>query len=215
MTTTMDFKHNVDDVIDDIDDIQRDLYDVFRSVRRVMSVVADTARAYIRTDSEYTGQLRKSVGVESDPQEDGVAQDIKVTAGGSIAPYAAIVEFGSGSKSNTSWEGSPQMPPPDSEEQPPGYPFESPDIEYNYRYPWDMSGYPTFYGFVMHIKEWMDEKPVDPQIGVVGKRRAAVAVAREIIERGQFAHPFLRPAWFQHELKVKQTARTAVKKAVR
>jgi hypothetical protein len=35
------------------------------------------------------------------------------------------------------------------------------------------------------------------------------------VEQGNYAHPYLRPAWFDNELQIKRAARNALKNAVR
>lgn len=210
MTTTVSLDHNVSDVVSDIDDVKRDLRKTHRAVRRVMDTVAEDARAYIRADADYTGQLRRSIGVQSRPQSAG-HQQISVVTDAETAPYAALVEFGSGVRTNESSDDSVSAPMPET--PPPGVPYETPDIDYNESNPLNMRGYPTFYGFVKHIEEWMENKPVAPKLGDM--TTSAAFIARTIIEKGQYAHPFLRPAWFHNELWVKRAARNAVRKAVR
>jgi HK97 gp10 family phage protein len=210
MATTVSLDHNIDDVVSDIDSVKRDLRKVNRAVRRVMDTVAEDARAYVRADADYTGQLRRAIGVETETQGRGEHQ-VSVATDATTAPYAAIVEFGSGVRTDVTQGGSVNAPPP--EQMPPGTPYETPDINYDESNPLNMKGYPTFYGFVKHIEEWMENKPVEPLLG--DTTTSAAFIARAIIEKGQYAHPFLRPAWFQNELRVQQAARNAVRKAVR
>lgn len=210
MATTVSLDHNIEDVVADIDSVKDDLRNVNRAVRRVMDTVAEDARTYVRADADYTGQLRHAIGVQTDTQGRGKHQ-VSVATDASVAPYAALVEFGSGARTDVPHDGAVAAAPP--ENPPPGMPYDTPDINYDESNPLNMKGYPTFYGFVKHIEEWMRNKPVEPLLGDF--TTSAAFIARAIIEKGQYAHPFLRPAWFENEMWVKKAARNAVRKATR
>lgn len=197
MATTVSLDHNIDDVVSDIDSLKRDLRKVNRAVRRVMDMVAEDARAYVRSDADYTGQLRRAIGVETETHGRGEHQ-VSVATDASTAPYAAIVEFGSGTNTNITKGGSVNAPMPES--PPPGIPFDTPD----------QSHVPFL---ADNLAEWMRNKPVQPEYPTI--EQSAWAIALAIVDRGQYAHPYLRPAWFENELRVKQSARNAVRKAVR
>jgi len=130
-------------------------------------------------------------------------------------PYAAIVEFGSGTRTNTPWEKSRAygMTFDTGSAVPMDFPFEAPDVPYNRDDPYSLQGYPKFSGFVGHIERWMKVKNIQPEKGSVFI--SAVAIAAAIIDHGNYAHPYLRPAWFDTELAVKQGAKNALRNATR
>lgn len=209
--SSINFGSNINDVIDSIDDVADDLrHEIRKRVGRVMTMLKQRARQYVASDSNYTGKLLDSI--ENSVQEGSSHIQFKVSTDSRIAPYAAIVEFGSGSRTNDPWRGS-EFPPPMETTPPSGFPFESPDIDYNKENPYNMTGYASFAGFVGHIEEWMATKPVEPKSGDLFT--SAVAIAKTIIERGNHAHPFMRPAWFDMELQVRNAARNAVRNATR
>lgn len=193
--------HNVGSVISDIDDVKRDIRGEMRKrVGAAMRVVWADAKQYVLNDSHNTGQLFSALKTDNDMG--GERLEFSVYTDASIAPYAAIVEYGSGSmRSNISWRNSRQMPPPDPENAPPQYPFDSPDIK-------------NISGFAYYIEQWMIQKGVSPR-KYNSRRAASLAIAKTINDRGNYAHPYLRPAWFDNELRVKRAARNAIRNAVR
>ena len=191
--------HNIDQVISDIDDVKDDLRDEMRKrVGAAMAVLQADAAAYILGDPHVTGQLFSALKGESTTGRSEL--EFRVYTDASIAPYAAVVEFGSGPNSNISWKGSRQMPPPDADDTPPGYPFSAPDID-------------NISGFAYYIEQWMKKKGVPPKYD--SYRASALAIAKAIDQHGNYAHPYLRPAWFDNELQIKKAARNAVRNAVR
>lgn len=211
--STITVSSNIEDVIDSVDDVAEDLvHEIRKRVGRVMAMLKQRVVQYVREDSDFTGALAHSI--HRDDELGPPEMEFTVATNSDIAPYAAIVEYGSGSRTNDEWRGSESAPPPDvGSAVPRGFPYESPDIDYNEENPYQITGYPEFAGFVGHIEEWMQKKPVEPQSGDLFT--SAVAIARTIVERGNHAHPFMRPAWFDKELQVKNAARNAVRNATR
>lgn len=213
MSTRLTITSNADSVISDIEDVKGDIRHEFRKrVGAAMRVLWADARQYVLNDPHHTGDLFQSIRNDSDTG--GRKLSFRVFADMRRAEHAAIVEFGSGSRSNVPYDTSAMVPPdgPGSA-RPIGYPFEAPDIDYNEDNPLNTSNSPTFYGFVKHIEEWMRTKPVTPLTG--DYFASAALIASTIIERGTYAHPYLRPAWFDNELAVKRAARNALRNAVR
>lgn len=193
MTTTVSFDHNVGDVISDIEDVKDDLrYEMRKRVGAAMRVVWADARQYVLNDPHASGDLFSAIRQEHDDLE------FRVFTDPSIAPYAAIVEFGSGTRTSNEWIDAPSAKPPET--FPSQYPFDAPDIE-------------NVSGFAYFIEQWMREKGITPKYD--SYRASALAIAKTINERGTYAHPYLRPAWFDNELQVKKAARNAVRNAVR
>lgn len=189
--------HNISTVIADIDDVKNDLRNEMRKrVGSAMAVLQADVSTYIINDPHTTGQLLRSIGRESDTAGDTL--EFMVYTDPKIAPYAAIVEFGSGTNTNVSWRGSAKAEPPD--QYPPDYPFSSPDIQ-------------NYSGFAYYIEEWMREKGVTPKYD--SYRASALAITKAIDQRGNYAHPYMRPAWFDNELLIKRAARNALRNAVR
>lgn len=212
MTTTISVTSNIDDVIADVDNVKDDIIkEMKRRVGRAVSMLERRARSYVRKDAHYTGSLHRSINTrERLGGEDHLVFNVHTDP--ERAPYAAIVEFGSGSTyeefSESAYGGAPS-----TFETPPSYPFETPDIAYNKDDPYDTTGYGSFAGFVGHLEEWMKKKGITPKSG--DYFTSAVGVAVQIIEQGSLAHPFMRPAWFDSELKIRKAARNALKNAVR
>lgn len=189
--------HNIESVISDIDEVKDDIrHEMEKRVGAAMRVLWADAKQYVLNDPHTTGQLFSAL-----QQDQNIAKrelEFRVYTDASIAPYAAIVEFGSGPRSDVAWRGAPNAGPPD--EYPRGYPFRAPDID-------------NISGFAYYIEQWMKEKGVTPQYG--SYRASALAIAKSINDRGNYAHPYLRPAWFDNELQVKRAARNALRNAVR
>lgn len=191
---------NIEDVIGDIEDVKRDLrQNVLHDMRDAMSDLLDTAVTQVKQDSDWTGNLRNSLRAHGVDVEWGDDDHIEFTVGTdeNIAPYAPIVEFGSGAR--TEGRGPGAVKPQRPDQYPADFPYEAPDVE------------PSKLVGVIH--EWVETKPINPQKG--DNWSTAMAITKAIIEKGTYAHPFLRPAWFKHKLKVKRSARTAVKKSFR
>lgn len=194
--------HNVEDVISDINEVKDDLHDVFDVVMGAMEIVIQDARVFIEQDADFQGNLRRSLGTDTETVSRG-RRKISVQTDASIAPYAALIEFGTGARREVSFPGGSIQTAP-SESVPPGYPFETPDIT---------EGTEQFDAFVAHIRSWMEQKEdIEPRYGPVA---SAVAIAKTIIDQGQYAHPFLRPAWFKNERMLITEVKRAVRRAAR
>lgn len=214
MTTTVGFEHNVPDLVEDIDDIKRDLRTELRDrVNRWMKFIMFEAKDNLRADADASGQLLKSM--EKTETERGENFTVAVEVGGEMAPYAALVELGTGPVhsnepfSESIQERRLQSPPAD-------YPFDTPSIsapDNPGRAIINRTAGRKFYGFAMNLVDWMKEKGIEPKTG--NYLVSAAYIAKQIIDKGQFSHPFLRPAWFQYELQLKNSIRYGVKEAFR
>jgi hypothetical protein len=212
MTVRVSVDSNVGSVIRSIDDVKDDLrHEIRKRVGAAMRVLWADAKQYVLDDPHYGGDLFRALQNESDTS--GTELSFRVYTDARVAAHAAIVEYGSGARSNVAYDTAEQVPPGTEDSVPPGYPFESPDIDFNERNPINTEGYPSFYGFTKYIEEWMRTKPVKPMTG--DYFASAALIAATIVEKGNYAHPFLRPAWFDNELKIKRAARHAVRNAVR
>lgn len=101
------------------------------------------------------------------------------------APYAAFVEFGTGSRRDPS--------------TPYSFRFDSPDEE--------------DYGIVFsNIMWWVNTKPMFLGSRTPG---TAAAITETIIEHGTYAQPFMRPAWHQNQFAPTGYAKAAMKRTVR
>lgn len=199
---------NIDSVIESVDDVEDDLrYEMRKRVGDAMRLLESRAKKYVMEDSNHRGGLVDSIRRSEYTTDENI--EFKVSA---HAPYAAIVEYGSGKRTNRPWKGS-RTPPPTEMSTPSDFPYSSPDIDYNESNPYNLSGKKNFAGFVGHIEEWMATKPVTPESGDMFT--SAVAIAKAIVDKGNLAHPFMRPAWFDTELRVRKAAKNAVKNATR
>lgn len=206
---------NIDAVISSVDEVKKDLrYEFRKRLSDKMGLLKQRARKYVMEDSAYTGKLTHYLDSYERVRDDD-NMEFAVGVPLSKAPYAAIVEFGSGSRTNTPWEQSRGygLGSGTGSAVPLGFPFEAPDIPHDTENPYNISGYPKFAGFVGHIEEWMKRKPVEPQSGDL--YTSAVAIAAAIIQHGNYAHPYLRPAWFDTERQIKRAADHALKNATR
>lgn len=189
---------NIEDVINDIQQVKRDLEEqIFAKLRPAMQKVLDTAIGHVDDDADWRGNLATSIrshGVETELTNN---YEIKFTIGtdSDIAPYAPFVEFGTGKRTEKAGPGSVRPQTPDR--YPAGYPYSSPNVDPN--------------KIVGEILEWVRTKPIVPE--KEGEWDTAMAIAQSIVEFGTYAHPFMRPAWFKHKLRVRRAARNAVKEA--
>jgi len=215
MTTRISIDSNVGSVIQSVDDVKDDLRDEFeKRVGAAMRVLWSDTRQYVLDDPHTSGGLFRSI--KNDSTMGDVTLSFKVYADTELAAYAAITEFGSGQRTNIPFERGNNVPgswPSIGSSVPVGFPYEAPDMDFNEDNPINTGGYPKFYGFVKHIEDWMHEKGVMPMTG--DYFASAALIAATIIRRGNYAHPFLRPAWFDNELQIKRAARNAVKNATR
>lgn len=212
MTVRVSVTSNVDSVIDSIDDVKDDLYDeMMDRVGDAMDILQYRAKQYVQEDADYEGDL--SASIHSSSYDVGDDIKFKVYTNSEIAPYAAIVEFGSGANTNNPWEGS-EFPPKAEGMTTPGVPYSTPDIDTPPEADkYSLSGYPDYAGFVGYIEEWMQKKGVPAKTGDI--HTSAAAISWEIINKGNLAHPFMRPAWFDTELTVRRAAKNAVRNATR
>lgn len=192
--------HNIPDVASDVEDVKDDLHqELRRRVAAAMRTVWADAKQYVLDDSHTTGQLFSSIENESDIGD--TEMQFTVSAGSNNTDYAAIVEYGSGRRRGETGEMSKQFIPfQDGEQKPPDWPYSSPDNINRFE-------------LAPIIEEWMYEKDIWPESGSMWV--SALGIATKIIQRGTYAHPYLRPAWFENELKVKRAARNAVRNATR
>lgn len=205
-------KSNIESVIDSVDDVADDLiHEIRKRVGRVMRILKERATQYVRDDADYTGKLAWSIHTDNDGAEPP-NMEFKVATDSSLAPHAAIVEYGSGSRTNDPWMGS-RNPPPIDFDTPNDFPYDAPSISYNKDDPFNLNGHSSFAGFVNYIEEWMKKKGVSPNTGDLFT--SAVLIARTIVERGNHAHPYMRPAWFKTRHRVEKAARNAVRNAIR
>lgn len=195
--------HNVGDLLKDIGKVKGKLRQIPDRVERAMKIVKADARLFIRQDADFSGQLKRAIGVSKERRGRGKYK-VSVHTDAEKAPYAPLIEYGSGARSNIPYEGSQPVPPETLSRSLHDPKFEAPDI--------DMEG-PQFWAFAGYIEEWMREKPVEPELGSF--QESSVAIAQKIIEKGQYAHPYMRPAWAQNEDNVRRAARKQVRRATR
>lgn len=205
---SVNIQDNVEDVIEDIErKVKGELRRMVASIEAILDIVRSDAKRYVKQDAELSGQLRQSIKMSRTKLSTGKTR-LKVGVRGSMAPYAAIVELGTGNKTlETTEKASSQSVPNRKMDNPPkDFPFSSPNIEPDRRNA-------TFLGFVGHIEDWMREKGIKPE--KPSYRASAMAIAHEIVTEGSYAHPYLRPAYFEHELEIRQVARQVVRDAAK
>lgn len=208
------FDSNIDEVIDSVDDVADDLYhEMKKRLEPVIMMLKAKAVQYVMEDSNTTGALARSLHTESGATDSGL--QFVVASDASIAPYAAIVEFGSGDNTNRPSKISAKhgLQPDTGSAVPRDFPYEAPDIDFNKMNKYDTESYEDFQEFIGQIMDWMEKKPVTPATGDI--YLSAVAIAAEIIEKGNLAHPFMRPAWFDRENSIRRAARNALTNATR
>jgi HK97 gp10 family phage protein len=190
---------NIGSVINDIDDVQDDLRRYLRRhVARAMRLLQADARTYIERDADWKGTLASSLSM--DVERDGAGARIVVSAGGQQAPHAPFVEFGTGSRTEQT---SGKAPSSGIIYEPASYPADFP-----YKSP-SMSP-----GMVANIISWVETKPIAPGSDI-SDEELGFRIASAIANKGTYAHPFMRPAWFHNELRVRQSAQNALRKATR
>lgn len=192
---------NVEDVIGDIEDVKDDLHDNMENAgRSSMGRVLFDALGYIKKDADWRGLLAKSMSLSVD--DDGTELTFNVHTDAEIAPYAPFVEFGTGRKTDrpSPWSVYPVGWPDTGSAVPVDYPYPSPEMGP---------------GLVANIIEWVETKPVIPQNDDMTERQLGAVIAAQIANEGTYAHPFMRPAWFDNELIVKSAMKTAVRKSFR
>jgi hypothetical protein len=190
---------NVDAVIGSVRDLKSDIRDnIIKQMLKALQEIKKRITMYINRDANYRGALKKSIRQEYDTTTDS-SMEFTVYSDSRVAPYNGLVEFGSGAKTNDAYIGTP-TPTPD--EYPPEYPYSAPDIE---------TGTGKYYWFRGIIMNWMEEKPIIPASGDMVA--SAGAIASEIIEKGTYAHPYMRPAAVDKEDEVYERAVRAINKA--
>jgi len=205
-TVKIDISDNIENVIEDIEtEVINELRRLVPVVEGVLDIVRADARRYVKQDAELSGQLRSAIRMRTHQLRPGKTR-VKVGVRGSMVPYAAITELGSGNKTLETTDKAPSQRVPNRpmDEKPQGFPFKSPDISPDKRNP-------KFLAMAGHIEDWMRQKGIQPEKG--SYRASSLAIAHEIVTQGTYAHPFLRPAWFEHELEVRQMARQVVRDA--
>ena len=190
---------NVQTVINDVGDVKDDLRDQMRrKVHGAMRVLEADARTYIEQDADWRGNLARSLSTDVERRPDGPV--ITVSVGGAQAPYAPFVEFGTGDRTEQTSGRAPSsglLMEPDA--YPANFPYDSPDLSP---------------GMVASIVEWVETKPIVPDNDIT-EQELGYRIAATIANNGTYAHPFMRPAWFHNELRVKQAAHNALRKATR
>lgn len=192
---------NVEDVIGDIEDVKDDLHDNIENAGRAsMGRVLFDALGYIQKDAEWRGLLRKSMSLSVDDRGEELVFNVHTDA--DTAPYAPFVEFGTGSHTNQLSGASASTYPaewPDTGSAVPiGFPYSAPEMGP---------------GLVASIIEWVETKPILPEKEDMTQQELGAVIAAQIANEGTYAHPFIRPAWFDNELIVKQSMKVAVRKA--
>lgn len=190
--------HNVGAVIRDVEAVKVDLEGkVVDEMFSAMGKMLSTAVTHVEDDADWRGNLKKSLeahGVEHENPELRKHQ-FSIGTDADIAPYGPFVEFGTGGRSDVAGPGAISARQP--HQFPAGYPYESPDVE-----PEQLVG---------EILDWVQTKPVQPKKG--DEWAAAMGISKSIIANGTHAHPFLRPAYYKHRMRLKRASRKAVKKA--
>lgn len=198
MAVKVSLDHNIGQVRRDIQDVKDDIRsDIPTAIVAAMQTLKSDMIASVKYDSDWRGNLVRSIqshGVDVTPTGNG-EYEISVGTDASIAPYAPFVEFGTGKRSGQHARAMPTS----VDEYPEGYPFDPP---------------PMHPDLVDEIIEWVKTKPVIPKEDM-SQEELGFTIAATIVEKGTYAHPFLRPAWFRNELQIKKAARNAVRKAVR
>jgi hypothetical protein len=206
---TIDVTENVEDVIEDIEnEVIDELKRLNPVVESVLDMVRSDAKRYVKQDADYSGNLRSSIRTWStDFGREGDKRH-RVGVKSKAAKYAAIVELGTGNHTLQTTDKAPSQSVPNRQmdEPPADFPFSAPTINP------DPSN-PTFMGFVGYIEQWMRRKGITPEKG--SYHASAMAISYSIIENGTYAHPFLRPAWFERELELRQLAQQVVRDATR
>jgi hypothetical protein len=160
MGATVSFSHNVGDVIGDIEDVKDDIrHEMKKRVGAVMRVVWADAKQYVLDDPQASGDLFRSLQMDADDSREEMS--FRVYNDMNIAPYAAIVEYGSGARRKEPFEESKAFPAfTDSSQKPPGWPYRAPDID-------------NIEGFAWHLSEWTKNKP-----GITGVYPVRIAIAK-------------------------------------
>jgi len=194
---------NIDSVIDDVGDVKDDITNESRKkVGLEMQNMAGDIRQTIANDPLYTGALYDSVEIDT-PLPNTVDMQFTVRAGGPRAAHGTVVEFGSGDKSERPFSASEKVPPQwsfsSTSEYPRQFPYSAPNISPD--------------ALAVEIKQWMERKGIVPQKDTLSA--SASAIASTIVNDGTYAHPFMRPAYYRHELQLIRAARNAIRSATR
>jgi HK97 gp10 family phage protein len=219
MTTRISVSSNIESVIDSVDDVKDDIpKELEKRVGAAMRVLWADVKQYVLQDPNARGWLFRSIEQEQDIGDDEL--HFSVQSGGRTTDYAGVVEFGSGTLRETPWPGGSGYGNP-PEQYPPDYPYDSP----SFNIPDDASemirawssthntDYDTFFAIARIIEQWMRNKGMTPYTGDYAV--SAMFITKEIVISGTYAHPYMRPAWFDNELKIKKAAINAVKNVAR
>lgn len=189
--------HNVDEVMNDIESASAEIHsNIQETLNEEMAKLRFVAMGHVQEDAHWKGNLQSSI--DSDVKVFSTGR-IKGTVGTDAekAPYAPFVEFGTGSRSN---DPGPTSIHSDKLNNPPaGYPYESPDF--------------VTEDLVDGIVNWVKTKPITPDDPTDTPRELGEKIAATIVEKGTYAHPFLRPAWYKRRLHIKRGLEDAVEDA--
>jgi hypothetical protein len=162
--------------------------EVTESVREDMGLIKADAIDNINVGGPseriaWRGPLSASLKVSDHTNESGFRTFVFETDP-LIAPYAPVVEFGSGGKSDA---------------KNPDYRFEAPDESEE---------------FLSEITEWVRGKGITPDHPRISQEELPGAIMASIADRGHEPHPFFRPAWRRRELRLMKNIENAVDRAV-
>lgn len=217
--TRVSIDSNIESVIDSVDDVKDDIpKQLQKRLDRAMRVLWADVKQYILDDPNASGRLFNELDRDQEIGDEMLR--FTVYTDPVTTKYAAITEFGSGQpKSGMPWPGgNPARGPPDK--YPPKYPFDSPSVDYpdsngEIIRAWNRNSgrYDTFFALSRIIESWMRWKGIVSHIG--DRSISAMFITREIIQNGTYAHPYMRPAWFDNELNIKKAVINGVKAAAR
>lgn len=201
---TVGLDHNVEDVIGELDGVKQELDPgIPQAVKAAMRELKQAVIVHIENDADWKGNLAASVQSHGVQYERNERMEVEISVGTdkSIAPYAPFVEFGTGDrKEETSDKAPTTWVPRKPDQYPAGYPYESPGIHRD---------------LIDNIIEWVKTKPLVPESPhIETQEQLGLVIASVIAEKGTFAHPFLRPAWYKNKHFVKKAAKDQLRRAV-
>lgn len=171
-------KDNIHQVQSDVRTAQKDLERAASSrVRSFTRKVQREARENVIKDPNTTTQLLRAIKKKNSKIGDEYQGSVWVQSG--KAPYAPITEYGSGKRTNRTYSTSVVDSVNVGDQAPYDFPYDAPSVSVSF-----LAGV---------IAEWMEDKPVAPEQGSIGA--SAAAIAYTIVNKGTFAHPFMRPAY--------------------
>lgn len=162
--------------------------EVTESVREDMALIKAHAIDNINAGGPteriaWRGPLSASLKVSDHVNEAGFRTFV-VETDPLIAPYAPVVEFGSGSNSEATH---------------PDFTFEAPEESAE---------------LLAEITEWVEGKGITPDHPRISQSELPGAITASIAREGQEPHPFFRPAWRRRELRLIKNVKKAVDRAV-